>query len=390
MKIGIFSECVVYNPPFPSGVARFFREITTELARRGHEIVIFEPLSYPTQPKIQKVKDGITAYRAFSIALGKYLNFPVCIPLKEIFTGIPCDLDIVHANSPGIGVLAGITSYRQRIPRVISYHTPLIYYTNYAPLPFIFLRNQRFVNYLERLVYNQFNCTIVPTEGVKNELNRRGFRGPFGFFPTCLDLQSLPKPSRHDVKVFQEKYDLFDKKIILFVGRMSPEKGINQILKLIPKITNEEPNAHFLMVGTGPYLQEYKKMSEDLHLHGNVTFTGYISDHDLFTSISLAYMGLIFVKEAQIFDMTILEYWNYALPLIIRKAMGIEAIVQDKENGLLFSSLKEAKINILKLLENDDLHDQIRVNCKQSVQQHYDIRKCIMKLEELYEQVFKE
>ncbi len=385
MKIGIFSECVIYDPPFPSGVARFFREITTELARRGHEIFIFEPFGHPNQPKIQKIKDGITVYRAFSIPLGKYMNFPVCIPLKEIFSGISIDLDIVHANSSGIGVLAGLTSYRQRIPRIISYHTPLVHYTSYAPLPFFILRNARLVNYLERLVYNQFNMTIVPTEGVKKELIRRGFTGPFGFFPTCLDLQSLPHPSRRDLKDFEARYNLTRKKVILFVGRMSPEKGVNQILQLIPAIIKEEPNTHFLMVGTGPFLEDYKQKCRQMNLTKYVTFTGYLNDYDLFTAINLAQIGLIFVNEAQIFDMTILEYWNYGLPLIIRKAMGIEEVVEDQYTGLLFSSMQEAKRNILLLLKDDELRTKIRNNCRKTVEEKYNIRKTIINLENLYE-----
>ncbi len=385
MRIGIFSECIVYDPPFPSGVARFFREITTELARRGHEIVIFEPSNHPNQPQIEEIKDGITAYRVFSIALGKYLNFPMGIPVKDIFTGIPFEFDIVHANSSGIGVFAGMTSYRQKIPRVISYHTPLIQYTSYAPLPLFFLRSKRVVNFLERMMYNRFNLTIVPTRGVENALKKRGFTGPFDYFPTCLDIHRLPSPSNSEVKAFQEKYALINKQIILFVGRMSPEKGVDQILQIVPSIVQQVPDAHFLMVGTGPFLDTYKEMTQDLNLSKDVTFTGYLSDFDLFTAISLAKMGLIFVDAAQIFDMTILEYWNYGLPLIIRKAMGIEEVVKDAVNGVLFSSLEDAKNKILELLRNDALLTQIRDNCKHTVQEKYDIRKCITQLENLYE-----
>ncbi|NVM27849.1 MAG: glycosyltransferase [Candidatus Helarchaeota archaeon] len=384
MKIGIFSECVVYNPPFPAGVARFFREITTELARRGHEVLLFEPRGHSNQPKIEEIKDGITIYRGFSIALQKYMNFPVCIPIKEMITSIPFSLDVVHANNSGIGVLAAIISRRQRIPRVISYHTPLIHYTSYAPLPLFFLRSTRLVNRLESLVYNIFNLTIVPTQGVKNELQRRGFNGPFGFFPTCLDLQSLPKPSSQECDVFRQKYALSGKKVILFVGRMSPEKKIEDVLQLIPDVVKKEPLAHFLMVGTGPFLEDYKNLVRKWQLAQNVTFTGYLSDFDLFTAMHVSDVGLIFADDAQIFDMTILEYWSSGLPLIIRKAMGIEEVVK-KGTGLLFADWSEAINHILTLLQDDALRDEMGKNCRKMVEQRYDIRKTIVQLEKLYE-----
>ncbi|MFX1294962.1 MAG: glycosyltransferase [Promethearchaeota archaeon] len=384
MKIGIFSEVTIYNPPFPSGVSRFFREITTQLVKRGHEIVIFEPKTYIKQPKIEKIKNKITTYRPFSVRWTNYSNYPICFPLKEIFLGIPFDLDIVHANHIGMGIFAATTSWKRQIPRIISYHTPLIHYLNYIPLPLFFFRSKKLVNFFIRLSYHRFGLTIVPTQGVKNELIRRGFKGPFGFFPTCLDLQNLPKPSTKDLDVFRQKYNLNGKKIVLFVGRMSPEKGVNQILYLIPAILKKEPNTHFLMVGTGPFLEYYKELTEKKDLNGNVTFTGYVSDFDLFTAISIANLGLIFVNKAQIFDMTILEYWNYGLPLVIRRAMGIEEIVIDNETGLLFNNLKEAKNKILALLQNKNLSDRISENCKRTVEQKYDIKKCIIILERLY------
>jgi 1,2-diacylglycerol 3-alpha-glucosyltransferase len=380
----------VYNPPFPSGVSRFFREITTQLARRGHEVTIFEPRVNYSQPKIKKIKKKITAYRCFSLKFTNYANYPICLPLKEVFFGIPFELDIVHANHAGMGSFAAVASWRRRIPRVISYHTPIIHYLNYLPLPLFFLRSRKLINAFVRLAYEQHFLNIVPTQGVKNELIKRGFKGPFGFFPTCLDLQGLPKPSSRNLDAFREKYALIGKKVVLFVGRMSPEKGVEQIFSLIPSIIKKVPDVHFLMVGTGPYLETYKKLSNNPDLAGHLTFTGYLSDIDLFTAISISDVGLIFVKEAQIFDCTILEYWSCGLPLVIRKAMGIEEVVQDNENGLLFNTLAEARAKILALLTDDALSTKIRENCKRTVEEKYDIRKNIVLLEKLYARGYRE
>jgi 1,2-diacylglycerol 3-alpha-glucosyltransferase len=386
MKIGIFSDVTVFNPPFPSGVSRFFREISMELVRRGHEVIIFEPSVYLGQPKIEQIKKNLTVHRLFSVRFTLYSNYPISVPLKEIFFGVPYELDIVHANHAGMGTFAGVASWKRRIPRVISYHTPLIHYLEYLPPVLFYLKSQALVNYLVRKTYEQFSLTIVPTQGVKNALIKRGFKGPFGFFPTCLDLASLPKPSPKALASFKQKYSLEGKKIILFVGRMSPEKGVDKIIRLIPSIRKKVPSAHFLMVGTGPFLEFYRKSIRSSGLAEHVTFTGYLSDFDLFSAINISDVGLIFVNEAQIFDMTILEYWNYGLPLVIRNAMGIDEIVTDGENGLLFSNLREARDKILALLLDENLAQRIGSNCKRTVYEKYDIRKCIIQLEQLYKQ----
>ena len=384
MKIGIFSDVTVYNPPFPSGVSRFFREITTQLAKRGHKVTIFEPRVNSNQPKVKNIKKNITAHRCFALKFTNYADYPICLPFREIFFGISDELDIVHANHAGMGSFAAVASWKRRIPRVISYHTPIIHYLNYMPLPLFFLRSAWLVNFLVRSAYKRHILNIVPTQGVKNELVKRGFKGPFGFFPTCLDLQSLPKPSSKHLDAFRDRYSLNGKKVILFVGRMSPEKGVDQILHLIPPVIKKVPTAHFLMVGTGPFLELYRKRANNSDLAGHVTFTGYLSDFDLFSAISISDVGLNFSNIAQIFDMAMLEYWNYGLPLVVRKAMGIEEVVQDNENGLLFNTLIEAKDKILSLLTNAELAAKIRTNCKRTVEEKYDIRKKIVQLEKLY------
>ncbi|MHA1279369.1 MAG: glycosyltransferase [Candidatus Helarchaeota archaeon] len=384
MKIGLFSDVTVFNPPFPSGVSRFFRDISTQLTRRGHKVIIFEPAVYLGQAKTEFIKKNILVYRLFSVRWTLYSNYPIGVPLKELFFEVPYDLDIIHANHAGMGIYAAVTSWKKRIPRVISYHTPVIHYLNYIPSLLFFLKSQRLVNYLIRKIYEQFFLTIVPTQGVKNMLIRRGFKGPFDFFPTCLDLKSLPTPSHKTLTAFKENYSLDGKKIILFVGRMSPEKGVNQILQIIPSVIKKIPTAHFLMVGTGPFLEIYKSLARKSKITDHVTFTGYLSDFDLFSAINVSDVGLIFVNNAQIFDMTILEYWNYGLPLVIMNAIGIDEIVHDGDTGLLFSTLNEAKNAILTILSNETLAQRIRANCKRTVQEKYDIRKCICQLEALY------
>ena len=76
-----------------------------------------------------------------------------------------------------------------------------------------------------------------------------------------------------------KKYNLKNKKILLYVGRLAPHKGIHLLLKSFNTIKKQIPNTKLLIVGKptfNNYFQKSKKMANK-----DVIFTGFVSDKDL-------------------------------------------------------------------------------------------------------------
>lgn len=82
-----------------------------------------------------------------------------------------------------------------------------------------------------------------------------------------------------------DRYNLtHDQPIILTVARLSGEdgyKGYDQILRALPKMRQQVPQVHYLLVGKGDDLPRIEQLINDLNLHDCVTLTGFIADEEL-------------------------------------------------------------------------------------------------------------
>jgi len=76
-----------------------------------------------------------------------------------------------------------------------------------------------------------------------------------------------------------KKYNLQNNKVLLYVGRIAPHKGIHLLLKSFNIIKNKIPNSKLIIVGKPTFSRYYKKLK---NLKNNdVIYTGFVPDEDL-------------------------------------------------------------------------------------------------------------
>ena len=80
---------------------------------------------------------------------------------------------------------------------------------------------------------------------------------------------------------FRNSFAAPEEKIILYVGRLVVEKGVQVLLSAAPKILAACPNTKFLIVGTGYYQDELKNQTHQLGIQHQLNFLGYVSDDEL-------------------------------------------------------------------------------------------------------------
>ena len=78
------------------------------------------------------------------------------------------------------------------------------------------------------------------------------------------------------------------RKVILYVGRLIDWKGVDFLIKSIPKILGRFPESKLFIVGDGPERQRLNKISEDLGINDNVVFTGRLSQEEIRNYYSVA------------------------------------------------------------------------------------------------------
>ncbi|MHA1267155.1 MAG: glycosyltransferase [Candidatus Helarchaeota archaeon] len=390
MRIAMVSEVPTFNPILPNGVSSFIEDVSRELVRRGHEVHVFEQLQFFGQKRVVKVEKGITIHRLFSLPASNYQNFRIAFPLKTIFFGLKLKFDIIHAHGPILGIVGTVLGKKQNCPKIVTYHTPGDEYRNYIPSVFGPIRSHTFVDWFERLVYCSFDMILTPAEQWRKKLIQRGYKKDrILVLPNCIDLNANHKRITEErIQEIQKRYNLDGKNIVVYVGRMSPEKNIPEIIKIAPQVVRAAPDTHFLMVGKGPFLSEYKRMAKKVAPH-NVTFTGYVSDEDLANILHMSRLGVIFVDGAQVFDITLLNYWSNHVAVCARRAGGMGDVVTHGENGMLFRENSEALDQILSLLQDDALCRKIANKGYQTVKEKYSVRSVTTQLLEYYKMAAK-
>ena len=173
-----------------------------------------------------------------------------------------------------------------------------------------------------------------------------------------------PKSARGDLI---EKYRLDGRRVIVSVGRLVHRKGQDELVKAMPKILEQFPDAILLFVGEGPIKQMLFNSAKQLGVLPKVVFTGRVSHHDLPDYICLGEIFAMPVRsrfsglEVEGLGIVYLEASACGLPVIVGNSGGAVDAVLDKKTGLLVDGTKSDQIAdaICELLANPERAKQM-------------------------------
>jgi len=180
-----------------------------------------------------------------------------------------------------------------------------------------------------------------------------------------IDTQHFaPKSARGDLI---EKYRLDGRRVIVSVGRLVHRKGQDELVKAMPKILEQFPDAILLFVGEGPIKQMLFNSAKQLGVLPKVVFAGRVSHHDLPDYICLGEIFAMPVRsrfsglEVEGLGIVYLEASACGLPVIVGNSGGAVDAVLDKKTGLLVDGTKSDQIAdaICELLANPERAKQM-------------------------------
>ena len=150
--------------------------------------------------------------------------------------------------------------------------------------------------------------------------------------------------------------------LLLYVGRVSAEKQIDQIKPVLEAI----PEARLAIVGDGP-----NREALETHFAGtNTNFVGYLQGLELASAFASA-DAFVFPSRTETLGLVLLEAMAAGCPVVAANSGGIPDIVTDGENGYMFEvddpegAIKATK----KLLETTAEREQLRVNARLEAEQ---------------------
>jgi 1,2-diacylglycerol 3-alpha-glucosyltransferase len=187
-----------------------------------------------------------------------------------------------------------------------------------------------------------------------------------------------------DSRPLREKYSIPDKPVLLYAGRLDPEKNIEEILHAVA-LALKSVDFCFVVVGKGTIRKKLEQLAGDLGISGNVIFTGFVSDEELPYFYKLGRCFII-ASPAELLSLVTLQAMASGLPVIAVKAGALTELVKNGMNGFLYEEGDiEALVKCIeKIIIHDNIYHEMRKKSLEFVQQH-DLRKTVVTFEKIYQ-----
>ncbi len=349
MKIGLFSD--TYDPQI-NGVASSVKILKNNLELLGHEVSVFTT----TDPNAQSGEKNV--YRMPSVQVTVDNRLSLFVPpsiTKKIWD---LDLDIVHTHTEfTLGSLGWGVAKMYSLPHVHTMHTIYEEYTHFI------VKGETLNNLakpaarlMTRSFCNSADKVIVPTSKIEDLLKSYGSKSPMAIIPTGieLDMFSTKDDSVDSRSSLREQYGIAPTdKVLLFIGRISEEKNIDELLNILADYLPQKPKVKFLLVGGGSELEALKQLSSELGISKQVIFAGKKPWNEIGRYYHL---GDIFINASQseTQGLTYIEALASGMPIVAKADRVLDDVLIEGENGFSFTD-KTSLLDALDKLLNDDL-----------------------------------
>jgi phosphatidylinositol alpha-1,6-mannosyltransferase len=176
------------------------------------------------------------------------------------------------------------------------------------------------------------------------------------------------------MKSIVDKFKLSNKRIILSVNRLVSRKGNDSVIKAMPAIIKNIPNAFYVIVGNGEYQPELEKLISGLKLQKNVMIVNNVQNSELQYFYHLAQLFVMPSRhengnDVEGFGIVFLEAALFRIPSIGSNTGGIPEAIVDNVTGALIEpddieTLSKLTIN---LLNNEESRKRLGASGKDRV-----------------------
>ena len=117
-----------------------------------------------------------------------------------------------------------------------------------------------------------------------------------------------------------------DEKIVLFLGRITMQKGPEYFLMAARKVLEEDDNVKFVMAGTGDMMHQIIEMAAQMGIGHKVLFTGFLHGKDVQKVYEMADL-YVMPSVSEPFGIAPLEALNHDVPVLISKQSGVAEVL---------------------------------------------------------------
>jgi len=377
-----------YPAKMGTGPAYVAYNISKELVKNGHEIIVYTSNSSDTDTKLSfryRNFDGIKI--SYFDTLGKkiawdnrlFITPQMIIKLRKTVK----EFDIIHLHDYRTfqNIIVWFYAKIYRVPYIIQAHgTTNMEEKKLIKYIFDIIIGNRLLKDAERLIalstkevdlYKKMNIPIHKISIVPNGIG-------------CV---------RHNLTKgnFKGKYKINNnERLILFVGRIHRIKGLEFLIRSFYNVLDSYPNVKLAIVGPKDnFYDQLTNIIDKYKLTQHIILTGYLEGVELYN----AYIDSDFFVLPSIYDafpISVLEACSFGLPVIITENNGLVEWIENRAGIVVeYDNINQLTNAILTLLNDQSLIDEYSDNGKKLIQNYFTWERITKNIEFVYSQIIK-
>ena len=320
------------------GMSVYVREMAKELGRKGHHIDIFTQQNVGKHAPVQHLYDNVRLVHLSGGTRENIVKFSLYEILPQLFDELESfrikeniTYDIIHSHYWHSGVLGLKLQSSWNAYHLVTYHTIGAVKNLTCPTESASKLRLTSENELAKLC----DQIVVPTQQDKEYLIRY-YNAPIDkirLVPCGVNL-GLFKPLD---KASARRYLAFstDDRIVLYVGRYAPIKGLDRLFKALRNLTHFSHLRLVIVGGDGEHSPMFRQLTSHattLHIENLITFAGRVDQETLPQYYSAADV-LVVPSYYESFGLVALEALACGTPIVTASVGAMEEIVKEGVTG---------------------------------------------------------
>jgi glycosyltransferase involved in cell wall biosynthesis len=297
------------------------------------------------------------------------------IPARLYNYVLKSEFDIIHIHDPFFGTLGYRAARKTKAPIIATFHTDFVKMKDTLRMP---LKDLLFGLAWKYNVFEYKRCDLVlaPSGYSKEYLEGFGLKN-VKEFPLFVNKKNIPEINR--------KTGGFN---VLYVGRLTKDKGVMKILD-VAKATSSE--VRFTIAGTGPYEDEMRKRIKSEGMNEKIELLGYITDEEKYKRI---FSASLFISPSltDTFGISVLEALMSGTPALVQNGFPLSKYYNGADTGIVevdFFKPKEVGERIDSLLGNREQLEKLANNAAKLSEQNFSIESHCKNLIDVYESLLE-
>lgn len=366
-----------YPPRVVGGISKVVYDLSHKMVKEGNEVTV---VTYRDGDNVKYYENdkGVEVYRVdnYMIRPNNFidwimqLNFNMITKANEIINKNG-KFDVIHAHDWLVAYSAKSIKESYNIPLISTIHA-----TESGRNSGIHDETQRYINDSEWMLTYESSEVIVNSNYMKNEVQRL-FGLPYdkiNVIPNGVNLQLFSNVNiDYD---FRRQYAMDNEKIILYVGRLVYEKGIQNLIAAMPKVLDRYHDSKLIICGRGGMIDELREQVKYLGIENKVYFAGYCDSKKMQKMYKCADVA-VFPSTYEPFGIVAIESMLSGTPTIVSDVGGLNEIIEHGVTGMKSYAGNANSIadSVLALLFDPKLCVNISQNAIKKVKENYNWSK---------------